>query len=291
LDGWQTGEQLATRMPYAKIDAHHHLWKYDAPQYPWISENMGLLRRDFLVPDLMDVLQESDIEGVVTVQARQALAETRWLLELAHRHDFVRGVVGWVALTDPKVDRDLEHFSTHAKLKSVRHVLHDEPDDLYILREDFNRGIKLLKDFGLRYDLLIFERHLPQTIQFVDRHPNQIFILDHLAKPQIREGVISPWRENILELARRENVFCKLSGLVTEARWQSWTEADLEPYLQIALAAFGSERIMFGSDWPVMLLASSYERWVDIVQRGILRLSEYEQDRILGETATEVYRL
>ena len=278
-------------MPYAKIDAHHHLWKYDAPQYPWISENVGLLRRDFLVPDLMDVLQESDIEGVVTVQARQALAETRWLLELAHRHDFVRGVVGWVALTDPKVDRDLEHFSTHAKLKSVRHVLHDEPDDLYILREDFNRGIKLLKDFGLRYDLLIFERHLPQTIQFVDRHPNQIFILDHLAKPQIREGVISPWRENILELARRENVFCKLSGLVTEARWQSWTEADLEPYLQIALAAFGSERIMFGSDWPVMLLASSYERWVDIVQRGILRLSEYEQDRILGETATEVYRL
>jgi L-fuconolactonase len=278
-------------MPYAKIDAHHHLWKYDAPQYPWISENMGLLRRDFLVPDLMDVLQESGIEGVVTVQARQALAETRWLLELAHRHDFVRVVVGWVALTDPKVDRDLEHFSTHAKLKSVRHVLHDEPDDLYILREDFNRGIKLLKDFGLRYDLLIFERHLPQTIQFVDRHPNQIFILDHLAKPQIREGVISPWRENILELARRENVFCKLSGLVTEARWQSWTEADLEPYLQIALAAFGSERIMFGSDWPVMLLASSYERWVDIVQRGILRLSEYEQDRILGETATEVYRL
>ena len=278
-------------MPYAKIDAHHHLWKYSAPQYPWIAENMGLLRRDFLVPDLMDVLQESNIEGVVTVQARQALAETRWLLELAHRHDFIRGVVGWVALTNPKVGRDLEHFSTHAKLKSVRHVLHDEPDDLYILREDFNRGIKLLKDFGLRYDLLIFERQLPQTIEFVDRHPNQIFILDHIAKPRIRAGVISPWRETITELARRENVFCKLSGLVTEANWQSWTEADLDPYLQVVLAAFGPERIMFGSDWPVMLLASSYKRWVDIVQRGISQLSEYEQDRILGETATEVYRL
>src|SRR4029077_4394506 len=145
-------------MPYAKIDAHHHLWKYSAPQYPWISANMCCLRRDFLIQDLMEVLRESDIEGVVTVQARQALAETRWLLDLARTHDVVRGVVGWVALTNPKVDRDLEHFCAQAKFKSVRHVLHDEPDDSYILREDFNRGIKLLKDFDLRYDLLVFER-------------------------------------------------------------------------------------------------------------------------------------
>ena len=171
-------------MPYAKIDAHHHLWKYSAPQYPWISENMGLLRRDFLIQDLMGVLKESAVGGVVTVQARQTLTETRWLLELARFHDVIRGVVGWVALTDPKVDRDLEHFSTHTKLKSVRHALQDEPDDLYILREDFNRGIKLLKDFDLRYDLLIFERHLPQTIQFVDRHPNQIFISITLRSPE-----------------------------------------------------------------------------------------------------------
>ncbi len=278
-------------MPYAKIDAHHHLWKYSAPQYPWISENMGVLRRDFLIQDLMDVLEESNIEGVVTVQARQTLAETRWLLDLARNHNFIRGVVGWVALTDPKVDRDLEQFSTHAKLKSVRHVLQDEPDDFYILRQDFNRGIKLLEDFGLRYDLLIFERHLPQTIEFVDRHPNQIFILDHIAKPLIREGVIFPWKENIRELARRENVFCKLSGLVTEASWQSWTEADLDPYLQVVLTAFGAKRVMFGSDWPVLLLGSSYERWVDTVRRGISQLSEYEQERIWGKTATEVYRL
>jgi len=278
-------------MSYARIDAHHHLWKYDAPQYPWISESMGILQRDFLVQDLLDVLTESGIDAVVTVQARQALAETRWLVELARHHDFIRGIVGWVALADPRVDRDLEHFSTHAKLKGVRHALQDEPDDLYILREDFNRGIRLLKNFGLRYDLLIFARHLPQTIEFVDRHPNQIFILDHIAKPQIREGVISPWRENITELARRENVFCKLSGLVTEASSQSWTEADLDPYLQIVLAAFGAKRIMFGSDWPVMLLGSSYKRWVDIVRRGISQLSEYEQEQILGRTATEVYRL
>ena len=278
-------------MPYSKIDAHHHLWKYSAPQYPWISENMGVLQRDFLLPDLMAVLEESDIHGVVTVQARQALAETQWLLELARRHDLIRGVVGWVGLTDPKVDKNLERFSSHTKLKGVRHVLHDEPDDWYILREDFNRGIKFVTDFGLRYDLLIFERHLPQTIQFVDRHPNQIFILDHIAKPQIRAGVISPWRENITELARRENVFCKLSGLVTEASWQSWTEADLDPYLQTILAAFGAKRVMFGSDWPVILLGSSYKRWVDSVRRGISHLSEDEQAQIWGKTATEVYRL
>jgi L-fuconolactonase len=278
-------------MPYAKIDAHHHLWKYSALQYPWISENMGLLRRDFLIQDLTDVLEESHIEGVVTVQARQTLAETRWLLDLARSHDFIRGVVGWVALTDPKVEGVLEHLSTHAKLKSVRHMLHDEPDDFYILREDFNRGIKLLQGFGLRYDLLIIERHLPQTIQFVDRHPNQIFILNHIAKPRIKEAVVSPWKKNLTELARRENVFCKLSGLVTEASWQLWTEADLDPYLQVALTAFGPERVIFGSDWPVILLGSSYKRWVDVVQGSISHLSEYEQERIFGKTAIEVYRL
>jgi L-fuconolactonase len=278
-------------MPYDKIDAHHHLWKYTAVEYPWISENMGPLRRDFLIHDLVDVLKASAIEGVITVQATQTLAETRWLLGLASSHDFIRGVVGWVALADPTVERDLEQLSTHAKLKSVRHLLHDEPDDFYMLREDFNRGINLLNDFNLRYDLLIFERHLQQTIQFVDRHPNQIFILDHMAKPRIREGMMSPWKENLTELARRENVFCKLSGLVTEASWQSWTKADLDPYLQVVLTAFGAKRVMFGSDWPVLLLGSSYKRWVDTVRRGISHLSEYEQERILGKTAVEVYRL
>jgi L-fuconolactonase len=278
-------------MPYDKIDAHQHLWKYSPAEYPWISENMDTLRRDFLIQDLVGVLEESHIEGVITVQATQTLGETQWLLDLARSYDFIRGVVGWVALTDPKVKRDLEQLSTYAKLKSVRHLLHDEPDDFYMLREDFNRGINLLNDFDLRYDLLIFERHLQQTIEFVDRHPNQIFILDHMAKPRIREGMISPWKENLTELARRENVFCKLSGLVTEASWQSWTEADLDPYLQVVLTAFGAKRVMFGSDWPVLLLGSSYKRWMDTVRRGISHLSEYEQERIVGKTAVEVYGL
>ncbi len=278
-------------MSYPRIDAHHHLWKYSPPEYPWITDNMGSLRREFLIPDLVNVMQESGIDGVITVQARQMVEETRWLLELACYHDFIRGVVGWIPLVDPKVQVHLEYFSANAKLKGVRHVIHDEPDDFYVLREDFNRGIELLKHFDLRYDLLIVERHLPQTIEFVDRHPHQIFILDHIAKPKVRDRVISPWRENITELARRENVFCKLSGIVTEASWESWTEKDLEPYFQTTLAAFGPERIMFGSDWPVIRLASSYKRWVDVVQHCISQLSQYEQARILGETATEVYRL
>jgi L-fuconolactonase len=239
----------------------------------------------------MEVAREFDIDGAVAVQASQTLGETRWLLDLAGQHDFIRGVVGWVGLADPKVEHELEGFSAHGKLKSVRHVLQDEPDDLYILGKEFNRGIGLLKDFGLCYDILIFERHLPQTIQFVDRHPNQIFILNHIAKPRISEGIVAPWRHNITELSRRENVFCKLSGLVTEARWESWTESDLDGYLQITLAAFGAERVMFGSDWPVMLLSSSYKRWVDLVRLAISHLSEYEQERIWGRTATEAYRL
>jgi L-fuconolactonase len=276
-------------MGSGRIDAHHHLWKYSAPEYPWMTGSMGPLRRDFLVEDLREVMVESGIDGTLVVQARQTLEETRWLLGLAREHEFIKGVVGWVPLVDPGVRIYLEHFSKQPKFKGVRHVLHDEPDENYILRADFNRGIELLQYFNLRYDLLIFERHLPQTIEFVDRHPNQIFIVDHIAKPRIRNGVLSPWRENIRELARRENVFCKLSGAVTEADWESWIEKDLEPYLQIVLTAFGPKRVMFGSDWPVVLLASSYKRWVDIVEHCISQLSEYEQRRIWGETAIEVY--
>src|SRR3984893_4844130 len=273
------------------IDAHHHLWKYSQEQYPWMLAGMQSIRRDFLIPELCSVTREAGVTGTVAVQARQTIEETEWLLGLARDHELVRGVVGWVPLIDADVAKYLESLCANRNLKGIRHVLHDESDDFYMLRDDFNRGISLLNDFALRYDILICERHLPQTIQFVDRHPNQLFIVDHIAKPRIREGTISPWRENLTELARRENVFCKLSGLVTEASWQSWTEADFDPYLQVVLTAFGAKRVMFGSDWPVLLLGSSYERWVDTVRRGISHLSEYEQERILGKTAVEVYRL
>ncbi len=278
-------------MKVDRIDAHHHLWKYSREQYPWMTDNMGMLRHDFLIDDLNKVMREADIDGVVTVQARQMLEETEWLLGLAERNDFIQGVVGWVPLVEEGVRDRLEKLSIRTKLKAVRHVLHDEPDAFYMLREDFNRGVAHLKDFNLCYDILIFERHLHQTIEFVDRHPQQVFIVDHIAKPRIKDGTLSPWRENIIELARRENVYCKLSGMVTEAKWTDWTEEDLRPYFEIAIEAFGPARLMFGSDWPVVLVASSYQRWAETVQRAIAGLSVDEQAQVFSGTAKEAYQL
>ena len=273
------------------IDSHHHLWKYDPAEYGWINENMAVLRRDFEPRDLRAEITNVRINGVVSVQARQTLEENHWLLKLAGENDFIRGVVGWVPLVAADVAQHLETFAAHLKFKGVRHVLQDEPDDSYCLRDDFNRGVAELKRFNLRYDILIFERQLRQAIQLVDRHPQQVFVLDHLAKPRIREKILSPWRENIRELAQRPNVYCKLSGLVTEADWPSWTPAQLKPYFDVALEAFGPARLMFGSDWPVCLVASEYERWVRCVREFAAELSPAEQSRLMGGTAIEAYGL
>jgi len=274
-----------------KIDAHHHLWRYNARDYPWMSEAMGALRRDFLLPEFEQALGQNGIGGALTVQARQTTEETRWLLGIAQTAATIRGVVGWAPLAHPGVRDRLDEFAQNPKLKGLRHVLHDEPDDDYMLGDDFNRGLGLLKEYGLVYDILIFERHLPQTIEFVDRHPNQVFVLDHIAKPRIRNQLLSPWREWLRELARRENVYCKVSGMVTEADWDAWTPQDLAPYFDVVLSAFGPRRIMFGSDWPVLNLAASYPRWVATVQRSFAALSESEQLRIWGQTAVEAYSL
>jgi L-fuconolactonase len=278
-------------MAEERIDSHHHLWKYSHIDYPWMSDGMESIRRDFLIPQLTETVQSAKIDGVVTVQARQSLLETDWLLDLASGHYSMRGVVGWVPLTDPAVGSHLEKYGHHPKLKAVRHVLQDEPDDFYMLREDFNRGVSQLEDVELRHDILIFERHLPQTIEFVDRHPTQVFVLDHIAKPKIKSHVLSPWRERIRELARRENVYCKLSGLVTEADWNTWTENDLRPFIDAVLECFGPKRLMFGSDWPVSLLACAYGKWVEVVERATASLSVSERDRLFGGTAKEAYRL
>jgi L-fuconolactonase len=225
------------------------------------------------------------------VQARQTLEETTWLLDMAEQHGFLRGVVGWVPLTEPEVAQTIESLASRTKLKGVRHILHDEPDENYMLRDDFNAGIDVLRSLDLAYDILVFERHLPQTLQFVDLHPNQVFVLDHIGKPRIGEHAVSPWRENIAELARRPNVFCKLSGLLTEAGWKSWTPEDLRPYFETVLEAFGPRRLMFGSDWPVLLLAGSYPQWTEVVMEMISGLSNSEQERVMGGTAIEAYRL
>lgn len=272
-----------------RIDSHHHFWRYDPREYGWIGPTMTALQRDFLPEDLAEELSAVGIDGVVSVQARQTLAETEWLLDLADAHPWVYGVVGWVPLTDPAVGDLLDRFADRGKLCGVRHVLQDEPDDEYALRPDFDRGITAVEEHGLVYDILIFERQLPAAIALVDRHPDLFFVLDHIAKPKIREGRIEPWRSRIGELAQRDNVACKLSGLVTEATWTSWTAEQLRPYLDAVLEAFGPERLMFGSDWPVCLLASGYRQWFTVVTEYIDALSNDEREAILGETAAVTY--
>jgi L-fuconolactonase len=275
----------------ARIDAHHHLWHYSPDALPWIGDSMTVLRSDFLPADLLPRMQAAGVDGAVAVQAQQTVAETEWLLELANRHAWMRGVVGWAPLASHEFPAVLERLRTHGKLKGLRHVVQDEPDDDYILGDAFNRGVSRLRDTGLVYDILIYERHLGQAIAFVDRHPGQVFVLDHVAKPLIRQGKREPWTTHLRALARRENVFCKVSGMVTEADTARWTPADLQPYWEIALEAFGPERLLVGSDWPVCELACSYTRWFELVREWTAPLSPAERDGILGGNAARVYRL
>jgi L-fuconolactonase len=231
------------------------------------------------------------VDAVVSVQARQSVEETRWLLDLATQNPFIAGVVGWVPLASPTVAADLAQFVVHPRLVAIRHVLQDEPDPRFMLREDFQAGIRALRAYDLAYDILIYHRHLPQTIELVDRHPAQPFVVDHMAKPAIKQGTIEPWARGMRELARRPHVCCKLSGMVTEIGRPHWSLADLRPYFDVVLEAFGPERVLFGSDWPVCLVACGYARWMEIVQELIAPLSSGERAAILGDNARRVYRL
>jgi L-fuconolactonase len=278
-----------------RIDAHHHLWHYTPDDHGWINEEMGLLRRDFLPSDLKPLLDRAGIHGAIAVQARQTLEETRWLLSLAEdeadSNPWMKGVVGWAPIASPDFPETLARLRQCKKLKGLRHFVQDEPDDQFLLSQAFNRGIRTLRDTGLVYDILIHARHLPQTVRFVDTHPDQSFVLDHCAKPPILSRDVEPWGSHMRELAKRPNVCCKLSGLVTEADWQSWTPVHLEPYWCLVLEAFGPARLLFGSDWPVALLASSYQRWIDTVTEWVAPLSASEQEAIFGGTASRVYSL
>lgn len=273
------------------IDAHHHLWRYSPRDYGWITPDMEVLQRNFLPADLDHEMRTVGVEGSIAVQARQSVAETQWLLNLADRASSIQGVVGWVPLAAADLPVVLKRFAGRSKFKGVRHVIQDEPDDDFILREDFNRGVGALLDTGLVYDILIHERHLPQAAAFVARHPRQIFVLDHLAKPRIRNAELQPWRDNLRRLAEHGNVYCKLSGLVTEAHWTTWTLDDLRPYLDAAMDAFGAERLMAGSDWPVCLLAASYKRWWSALHQWCAGLQPQQSEQILGTTARRAYHL
>jgi L-fuconolactonase len=273
------------------IDAHHHLWRYTPMGYGWIDEDMQALRRDFLPKDLIVEMTAAGIDGTVAVQARQTMEETRWLLGLADDCDAIRGVVGWAPIAGEDFPGCMEEFDGRAKLKGLRHVIQGEKDEHYILREDFNSGMRTLLGSGLVYEILIYERHLADTIVFVDDHPEQVFVLDHVAKPLIAGGVLEPWATRMRELGRRENVWCKLSGMVTEADWKTWTPENLKPYLDVAVEAFGPERLMAGSDWPACLVASGYAQWFDVLRRYFAEFSKAEQAQVFGGTAIEVYQL
>jgi len=282
--------------PREVIDAHHHLWRYNPAEYGWIDDEMKALRRDFLPADLEVAMASAGIDGTVAVQARQTLDETRWLLDLADKTDAIRGVVGWAPIAGEEFPGCMEEFDGRAKLKGLRHVIQGERDEHYILREDFNSGIRTLLGSGLVYEILIYERHLADTIYFVDGHPDQVFVLDHIAKPLIAAGVLQPWASQMMELGQRHNVWCKLSGMVTEADWRTagtaaWTPQSLKPYLDIAVEAFGPERLMAGSDWPVCLLASGYAQWFEVLRNYFAPFTESERASVFGAIATAVYGL
>ena len=273
------------------IDAHQHFWVYDPREHDWIDDSMAALRRDFLPADLKSELDPSGFQGCVAVQARQTMTETRWLLELAAASPFILGVVGWVDLQSPQVRSQLESVAGNPNLVGVRHVVQGEPDDRFLLRPEFLRGISMLEEFDLAYDILIYTRHLPVAAEFVQKFPRQRFVLDHMAKPPIKSANLHPWTEGIRKLADFPNVFCKLSGLVTEADWDDWKPEDMAPYLDVAFEAFGPQRLMIGSDWPVCTVAASYGRATGLVRDYLVRFSPEVREAVLGGNARRFWKL
>ena len=274
-----------------KIDAHHHLWEYSPEAYPWIGPDARSLQRTFTVADLEAVARPVGVTGAVAVQARETLDETRWLLKQARASPFVRGVVGWADLASPDISAHLAGLAGDPLLRGIRMILQDDGGGERMGRADFNAGVAALRPHKLTYDLLITQKHLPEAIALADRHPQQIFVLDHVAKPRIKDGVKQPWAGHIRDLARRPNVFCKVSGMTTEADHTKWHEADLRPYWETVLEAFTPSRLMFGSDWPVCLLASDYARWHEVVAGWVAPLTPTEQTALWGQTAVRAYGL
>lgn len=273
------------------IDAHQHFWIYDPQEYAWIDDSMQSLRRNFLPADLSDELRDNQFSGSVAVQARQTLQETQWLLELAEQFPSILGVVGWADLRSRDIRPQLAELSRNPKLVGIRHIVQSEPDDQFLLQPKFQRGIAALEEFDFAYDILIYTKHLPVAVEFVQRFPRQRFVLDHLAKPHIKDGEIRGWAEHIRRLAEFPHVFCKLSGLITEADWQNWTPEQITPYLDVAFESFGPQRVMMGSDWPVCLVAGSYRRATQLVKIYVRERFPQAQEDVLGGNAERFYKL
>ena len=273
-----------------QIDSHVHFWKYDPATYAWIDQSMRDLQKDFLPEHLLPTLQRNSIDGVVAVQADQSELETHFLVEMSKTHSFIKGVVGWVDLRADKLAERLDYFQQYPVIKGWRHIAQGEPDG-FLASADFRRAMPLLQERGYSYDVLIFARQLPQAVDFVSAFPENIFILDHAGKPDIRSGEMKQWEQHIRQMASHPHLYCKLSGLFTEAKWKKWSAAEFYPYLDVLFDAFGSNRLLFGSDWPVMLLSGIYVQWKSLIEKYMEGLPEEEREKVMGGNAEMVYRL
>jgi len=271
------------------IDSHQHFWTFDPIRDSWITDDMSVIQRNFYPEDLQPTLQQNGIDACVAVQADQSLGETRFLLDLAAKNDFVKAVVGWIDLQDDAIDEQLSEWKSEKKLVGFRHVLQAELDTEYMLRPSFLRGISKLKNHEFTYDILIFPKHLATAQKFVAQFPDQPFVLDHIAKPYIKAGLIDEWKRDIKSLAKFENLQCKVSGIITEADWKSWTYEQIKPFLDIVFDSFGVERIMFGSDWPVCLVAGDYSEVKGIIETYTKDFSVSEKAKVFGKNAAKFY--
>lgn len=275
-----------------KIDAHQHFWKYDPIRHGWISDEMWSIRRDFLPAELEGVLREAGIDGCVTVQVDQTEEENDAMLEYASANDFIKGVVGWVDLQHPEVEERLAEYRSKPKMKGFRHVLQSERDRALMLKPAFKRGIGLLAKYGYTYDILIYPDQLGYACEFVADFPDQLFVIDHIAKPHIKDRFITEeWKDAIRAVAANGNTWCKISGMVTEADWKQWKPEHFRPYLDTVLEAFGPGRVLYGSDWPVCLVAATYPQVLEIVRDYFSRLSVDEQAAFFGGNAIKFYHL
>lgn len=272
------------------IDTHVHFWKYDARRDAWITDDMKLLQQDYLPEHLSVTLRRNGVEGVVAVQADQSELETHFLKELADTHPLIRGVVGWTDLLSPDLPQRLHYFSQYPVIKGWRHIVQAEPDE-FLLNPAFQAGVRKLAEFNYTYDLLVYHRQLPAALQFLDQVPDQKIVIDHCAKPDIRHKHIADWKRDMQAAARHPNLYCKLSGLFTEAAWKEWSAADFYPYLDVVFEAFGPERLMFGSDWPVMLLSGIYVQWVSLLEKYMEAMDEDDRHRVMGGNAMRFYNL
>jgi L-fucono-1,5-lactonase len=274
-----------------RVDSHQHFWHYHPVRDAWITDEMAVLKRDFLPADFLPELRANGIDACVAVQADQSEEETRFLLDLAEKHREIAGVVGWVNLLDERVEERLEYFSHFRKLRGFRHIVQAEPDDRFLMRKEFLRGVGMLSRFGFTYDILIYARHLPVAAEFVQQFLSQKFVVDHMAKPQIKALELDDWSRGMRAIAKHPNVWCKVSGLVTEADWKRWTCDDFRPYLDVVFEAFGFDRLMFGSDWPVCLLGGNYRNVKAIVDDYTQSFSAADKEKVFGGNAIRFYGL